>query len=512
MVTGNPVLSGSRPARRNMAEQADDAPQDHAFLRSLLASSGDCIKILDLSGRLIFMSEGGRQVMEVEDFAAIRHCAWSSFWTDGEAGLAADAVRSAASGKTARFLGTARTMKGDPRWWDVHVSPIFGADGRPDRLLVMSRDITEQHAAERRQSALVELGDTLRSLSQPADITIAAASILGRALDAGRAAYAGIGAAGELVIGRNWTGVGLSNVEGVVRREDFADAFMRLAAGEVLATDHVQVTPALVAAIGEEASASIRSLMAVPVILNGQLHGAMLVHDTAARAWGQTEKDFARGVADRCAAALAKAQAEAHQLFLNAELSHRMKNILAMAQAIALQTMRVSTDVATATEVLSGRLTALGKAHDILLGGGHAGGNMNAVIGGALRMHDDRRPDRFHLSGPHVPVGHRAGLPLALVIHELATNAAKFGALSADAGAVDIDWRVDTDSAEPAVVLSWTERGGPQVEPPTRRGFGTRLIERGLSGQVGGVTALDYATGGLVCTIRVPLAGLQAQD
>jgi two-component sensor histidine kinase len=485
---------------------------DAAFLQCLLASSGDCIKVLDLEGRLVFMSEGGRRVMEVDDFSRIAFSAWSSFWNDGGGEQAREALNAAQSGQSSRFTGLACTMKGDPRWWDVQVAPIFGADGQPERLLVISRDVTAQKAAALRQAALIELGDTLRDLSKPAEITGAAAAILGRALQASRAAYAEIVAGGGLSIGPNWTGAGLHNVQGHVRREDVGEAFARLAAGEVIAADDVAASPGLIAAIGTEDAKLIRALMAAPLILGGKLRGALLVHDVVARAWDATERDFARGVADRCAAALAKAEAEAHQSFLNAELNHRMKNILAMAQAIALQTMRVSTDVATATEVLSGRLSALGKAHDILLGGGHAGGNMRSVIEGALRMHDDRRPDRFHLSGPHVPVGHRAGLPLALAIHELATNAAKFGALSTANGAVTVDWILDEDGEAPGLVLVWTERGGPLVVPPQRRGFGSRLIERGMSGQVGGVASLEYAPSGLVCTIRVLLSGLQSQD
>jgi two-component sensor histidine kinase len=507
------------------------AVNDPAFLHSLLASLGDCIKMLDLDGRLIFMSRGGQSAMEVEDFGAVQHRPWTEFWEDEERPKAVAAVAAARAGEVARFTGMARTLRGAPRWWEVHVAPIAGGDGRPARLLVISRDVTAQMSAGLRQSALIELGDTLRDLSAPTEITMAAAAILGRALRAGRAAYARM-ADGGLAIGRNWTGEGLSNLQGLVRREDFGDAFDRLAAGEVLSADDVVSAPGMVAAVGPVESSHIRSLMAAPVILAGRLHGALLVHDTLPRAWGATERDFARGVADRCAAALAKAEAEEHQAFLNAELGHRMKNILAMAQAIALQTMRVSTDVATATEVLSGRLSALGKAHDILLGHGHSGGNMRSIVEGALRMHDDRRPDRFQLRGPYVQVGHRAGLPLALVVHELATNAAKYGALSSEHGTVDIDWTVKgavkgagqgtgqeagqgaeaLAAPEPVLVLRWTERGGPEVTVPDHRGFGTRLIERGLAGQVGGVTTLDYAPGGLVCTIQVSLAGLQAQD
>ncbi len=500
---------------RSSGAQASIAPRmldDPPFLRTLLSVSGDSIKILDLGGRLTFSSTRGQQEDVPEDFAGAAACDWAAGWEGEDCHQASDAVRAAQQGRASRFTGATRSEHGVPRWWDVQVAPILDGSQLPERLLVISRDVTERRNAERRQAALIELGDTLRGLSAQGEITAAASRILGRALQAGRAAYAQGGEPGALVIGANWTGEGLSNVQGVIREEHFGDAFARLARGEVVASDDVADPSGMVAAIGAGHAAQIRALMAVPLVMDGKLRGALLVHDTVARAWSGTEKEFARGVADRCAAALAQADAEAHQVFLNAELSHRMKNILAMAQAIALQTMRVATDVPTATEVLSGRLTALGKAHDILLGGGHSGGNVASVIEGALRMHDDRRAHRFDLRGPHVAVGHRAGLPLALIVHELATNAAKFGALSTEAGGVEVAWTTNTEQAEPALVLIWREHGGPAVEAPARRGFGSRLIERGLSGQLGGTASLDYAASGLICTIRIGLAALQAQD
>ncbi len=509
MVESNLVGSSRAPPRQ------DHIPprmlDDPAFLQTLLAISGDSVKILDLNGRLLFSSTRGQHETPSEDFAGMAACDWASGWEGEDEHHAREAVRAATQGRATRFTGAARSMQGVPRWWDVQVAPIHDAQRRPERLLVVSRDVTERQNAERRQAALIELGDTLRQLSEPGEITGTAARILGCALRAGRAAYAQGGEAESLVIGPNWTGDGLANMDGVVRAENFANAFARLARGEVVAVDDVTNVSGMIASVGVDQAAEIRSLMAVPLTVGGRLRGALLVHDTVARIWSATEKDFARGVADRCAAAMAEAEAEARQVFLNAELSHRMKNILAMAQAIALQTMRVATDVPSATEVLTGRLTALGKAHDILLDGGHSGGNLASVIEGALRMHDDRRSHRFALDGPHVAVGHRAGLPLALIVHELATNAAKFGALSTEAGAVDIAWRID-EAAEPKLVLTWSEHGGPPVAAPARRGFGSRLIERGLSGQLGGTATLDYPASGLICTIEIGVAALQAHD
>jgi hypothetical protein len=126
------------------------------LLRGVLAGCGDCIKVLDLDGRLQFMSEGGKRVMEVEDFSKLKGCPWPEFWTGDGNAQAVAALEAAKAGKTARFRGAANTAKGNPRYWDVQVSPIFGADGRPSQLLSISKDITEEWEAAQRERFLME--------------------------------------------------------------------------------------------------------------------------------------------------------------------------------------------------------------------------------------------------------------------------------------------------------------------------------------------------------------------
>ncbi|MEO8716277.1 MAG: PAS domain S-box protein [Acetobacteraceae bacterium] len=136
---------------RDRTEQRLDAEQrraDAEFLRGVLESSGDCIKVLDLDGNLVFMSDGGQRVMEVSDFNAIRGCPWSDFWQDEGNADARAAVEAARAGGTGRFQGAAPTMAGTPKYWDVQVTPILDADGRPERLLSVSRDITSTQRAE----------------------------------------------------------------------------------------------------------------------------------------------------------------------------------------------------------------------------------------------------------------------------------------------------------------------------------------------------------------------------
>src|SRR5918993_872718 len=126
------------------------------FTRRLLSSSDDCIKVLDLDGHLRFMSEGGQRVMEVSDFCQIDGCHWPSFWTGPAAQEAQAAVETARAGGTGRFQGLSPTVAGTPRWWDVMVTAIKGPDGQPERLLSISRDITEHKQAEDRMAETAE--------------------------------------------------------------------------------------------------------------------------------------------------------------------------------------------------------------------------------------------------------------------------------------------------------------------------------------------------------------------
>ncbi|WP_243927226.1 HWE histidine kinase domain-containing protein [Methylobacterium sp. J-076] len=196
--------------------------------------------------------------------------------------------------------------------------------------------------------------------------------------------------------------------------------------------------------------------------------------------------------------------ADAHQEVLNRELSHRLKNTLTLVQAIAAQTLRNAPDIDTAREALAARLIALGKAHDILLDGRTDSACVAAVVRGALDLHDDTGC-RFQISGPSLFIGPSTTLSLGLLLHELATNAVKYGALSVPEGSVAIDWIIEGEGPEGTFRFDWRERGGPRVIPSTRRGFGSRLIERGLSG---GDVTLSYPTDGVTCTLTSPLGGL----
>lgn len=197
---------------------------------------------------------------------------------------------------------------------------------------------------------------------------------------------------------------------------------------------------------------------------------------------------------------------------LNQELAHRLKNTLAIVTAIVNQTLRSAKDVETGRKTLLDRVHALSKAHDILLSGQHDAANVRAIVMGAVALHDDG--GRIRTKGPNMPIGPKASMTLSLIVHELATNAGKYGSLSVASGFVDVEWSVTRDSADnhPILRIDWLERGGPAVQAPKVKGFGTRLVEMGLSGSAGGSTTLDYDADGFRCVINAPLVELMTAE
>jgi PAS domain S-box-containing protein len=311
-------------------------------MRSLLAASDDCIKVIDLDGKLSFMSEGGQRVMEVSDFNAIKGCPWPDFWQgDGNAEAKA-AIEAARNGRSARFQSAANTAKGNPRYWDVQVAPIIGADGNPECILSVSRDITAIKEAEQRQRLLA------------------------------------------------------------------------------------------------------------------------------------------------------------------LELKHRMKNTVAMIQAIANQTIRGGPEMDVVKNAFIARLNTMASAQDILTQTVWARASLDYLVRESLKGHGD--PMRFRIEGPSVELSSKTALAMALALHELATNATKYGALSQDRGLIDVTWSVTDDEFK----FEWRESGGPVVVEPTRRGFGSRMIERALAGYFSGKATIDYAPTGLVFTLHGPIEALTA--
>jgi PAS domain S-box-containing protein len=518
-------------------------------------------------------------------------------------------------------------------YWNCHLAPIVGEDGRVAGILNQANEVTKSVAVERRLSFQVDLADRLRGIHDPQEVKQAAAELLGRYLGAARVGYAEVDENEAYAwVRADWTrDSGVPSLAGqrthIAGFGEEAMAFFR--AGQPLAIPDIRQLP-LGSAERTAAweAAGVRALITVPLVREGRLKALLYVHEPQTRAWKRSDAAIVRDVAERSWAAVERARAEQslvesedhyrhtvelnpqvtwtsradgqlnrvsnrwnvwtgtsglggswiesihpddrgssldawsasvasgepydiehrvkmrdgtyrwarsrafprrddkgeiclwygstediherkvaeeHQRLLINELNHRVKNTLASVQAIAFQTLRGEVPLAEARARFEARLMALSAAHNLLTEENWVGASLERVVTDAT---EHLAGGRFDVAGEPLRLAPRAALALAMALHELGTNAAKYGALSVEDGRVSIAWSVDGDRLR----LEWRESGGPPVEAPARRGFGSRLIERGLEADLDGRAALHFEAAGLRCEIEASLAAVRASE
>src|ERR1700754_100319 len=202
-----------------------------------------------------------------------------------------------------------------------------------------------------------------------------------------------------------------------------------------------------------------------------------------------------------------RSAADKLQKLILGELHHRVKNTLAMVSAIASQSFRGAPSIEHGQKAMEGRLIALGRAHDLLMQVSWANASLTHTLSSATEPYDRRGDRRIHFNGPDIRITSAAVIALAMTFNELCTNTTKFGALSNIGGRVQVAWTVD--ELKQRLRLVWTEKGGPAVEPPTRRSFGTRMMGS-LGQQLTGQVQLAYEPGGFIYSLDVPLGSVAA--
>lgn len=451
--------------RRQREEDFVASAEREAFLAGVLASSTDCIKVLDLDGQLTFMSEGGQRVMEVSDFNAIAGCPWPDFWQEQGHVEARAAIKAAKRGEARSFVGKADTMAGTPKWWHVAVSPIFGADREPDRILSVSRDISELRASEEERDNFLRLAEN-------------STDFIGMAGTDRPIFY--LNAAARRMVG--------------LERTDAAS----LTIGDFFAPDQAQfveetVLPAVAGDGSWSGELNFRHFAtgeSVPV-----LYSVFPIRDAAGGliGYGTVTRDFR----DR-------KRAEDDMRLMNGELAHRLKNVLAVVQSVAQQTLRNATDIEIASHDLSARLVALAAATDVLTQASWRSADLRTLAEQALAPHG-RIGDTIRIGGPSMTLKPEIAVAFALALHELATNAVKYGALSVPGGTVTLCWTINRGVEDVGFDLVWEERGGPPVTPPEHKGFGSKLIERSLRSYFRGRSETDYRPEGLIFQLHARL-------
>jgi two-component sensor histidine kinase len=256
-----------------------------------------------------------------------------------------------------------------------------------------------------------------------------------------------------------------------------------------------ELEPKLKATVKAE---GISAIAFIPLTVQGRLAGKFMTYYGAPHAFGDEEIALAVTIARQLGFAIERLQAEQAKELLLGESRHRIKNTLATVHALAAQTL--GQDRPDYKEAFLARLRALGEAHDLLTLESWDRAQLCEVVERALKPFTNDEPGRIVIAGPPVWVTANNSLLLTMCLHELATNATKYGALSNGSGRVHVHWE-PVNISDTKLKVSWQESGGPPVAMPTRKGFGSRLIETSFSGD--GAAAIDYRPHGLRCVFEL---------
>jgi len=266
--------------------------------------------------------------------------------------------------------------------------------------------------------------------------------------------------------------------------------------------------------------ARVRSVMAIPVSSrNGQIQGLLLFSHERAGAFTERAERLVTGLAAQAAIALEngrlyqeaqheiaeRRQAQSQQSFLIRELHHRVKNTLATVQAVVGATARSTSNIDEFYKAFVGRIVSLANTHSLLTEALWQTAPLREILEKELKPYNDVRGERIKLDGPAVELPSEIAVPIGMAIHELTTNAAKYGALSVRNGRVFVAWNLHDDGDEKRLTMTWEEQGGPSVSPPERQGFGSRLLHRVLTTQLNAKVDVDYDPKGLRVAIDAPL-------
>ena len=408
------------------------------------------------------------------------------------------------------------------RPYDAYAFPV-GGPGQ-NRVAILLRDIMPRllaeaalHANERRKTFLLELSDALQPLADPQDIMASAGALLGAHLRVDRCGYGEVDAAGDhFTVVRDWTNGGTASARGTYRIGDFGPelsaeqrAGRKLVIEDALADPRVQgVESAYMAAGG------LRSTLAVPLMKKGRWIASFFVQQASPRTWTAEEEALLWEVAERTWAAVEKAhvewalrESEKRLRIVVSELQHRVRNILTVVRSVFARTFDRRGDQEEMADHFKGRLDALARSQIVVTQTAAGTADLENLIRDELMSVGAHDGPQVRIEGPDVQLNSKAAESLGLAVHELTTNAVKYGALRATGASLDIFWTVDLDQGgQQILTLCWAEQGVPAVSVnPGHEGFGRELIEEALPYRLGAETKLEFRGGGIRCSIVMPL-------
>ena len=438
----------------------------------------------------------------------------------GEDGYARvkDHVARALSGERLVFEGEVPYRGAGQRHIEAQFVPDVRADGFVAGYCVVVTDISDRKRAEarvaglleqeRRRATVLDLGRRLREEIDPDAVVAKACEALGLHLNASQVGYGELDfTATRIHVVGEWRGAPSPSLLGSRHVLDSFGSAMadEMRAGRETVVGDVAVDPrtADAAAAGAYAALNVGAYVTFPLIKAGRLVSYFYVAQDAPRIWTDEDvaligeiADLTWAAAERARSDAALTQAEETEQLLMREIDHRAKNVLAVVQSLAHLTPFV--DKTQYVAALSGRIGSLARSHSLLSSNRWSGARLDVLLQQELEPYGAETDGRVAIAGPPVLIQAEAAQSLGLVIHELATNAGKYGALSTPAGALELGWRWEAER----LVLTWRETGGPLTSAPTRQGFGATLIAN-AGRQVGATIQQDWPPEGLLCQITL---------
>jgi diguanylate cyclase (GGDEF)-like protein/PAS domain S-box-containing protein len=292
-------------------KQAEESLREsEAFNRSIIKSSPDCIKVLDLEGNLLSM-QSGQELLGIEDIRPFLNTSWIAFWEGEHRQAAQAAIKSAAAGAAGKFVGFFRTFRGETKWWDVAVSPILDANGKPARLLAVSRDVTQRRRAEMNLEFLASVSQDLAHWTNMHEMMQTVGAKMAAYLQLSQCALAEINdTAEQVVINYDWHRKDVPSLVGVFRLADFVgEEFIRVArAGEVIVVRNTALDPRTDPE--KFATLKIASFVCVPLIQEGEWRFALCLYHSVAYDWREDEIELLRELTARIWTRLERLRAE----------------------------------------------------------------------------------------------------------------------------------------------------------------------------------------------------------
>lgn len=402
----------------------------------------------------------------------------------------------------------AASGNGEPRWLEARGRAIMD-HGRVVGMTGVCQDITSRRRDEeelvkraRQQEAIARLGQlALTELGgKEEELFSAVVEETAKALGVEMCKLLELAPGGEELILRAGSGwkPGLVGAARLSTERESQAGYALKAGGAVVVSDLVTETrfstPRLLHDHGVVSGLSV--LIAGE---DGRDYGVLGAHSTRRQEFSQSDVDFLRAVANLLASAIHRNRAVERQELLVRELRHRVGNLLSLITSLFNNSVKGARSAPEVEEKFLARLMSLARTHSLISQGGWRTTELRGLVEAVLEPYKDR----VALEGGEVGISADNGMALSLALHELATNAAKYGALAVTAGQVSVAWSLEGQADDRRLIIDWVEHGGPRVAPPAASGFGTRLISTVVERQLNGTLTTDYANTGLKARIEL---------